>query len=139
MTKQVHFLIDKNNLVPTGDGLCISLSESLARNERLISHILKNGKNESIGSICENCLDHVNDSNQTEEDKMSRMLNWSNNIKKRTSNIKLDITATEVLFNRLENNEKLESNIYVLMFLLAILSNYILKCHRKSFFYSSGD
>ena len=135
----VHFLVDKDNLVPTGDGLLNSLSESLARNERFISQFLHNRKNESISNICENCLQHVDDSNQTDEEKMSRMLNWSKATCKRTSNLELDIAATEVLFNRLQNNEKIESNIYVIIFLREILSNYILKCHRRSFFCSSGD
>ena len=94
MSKHVHLLIDKNNLVATGDGLTTS-------NERFISHFLQNGNNGKIISICENCLQYVDNSNQTEEDKMSRMLSWSDNICKRSSNLKLDVSATEVLLNRL--------------------------------------
>jgi hypothetical protein len=120
MSKHVHLLIDKDNLVATGDGLTTSLTESLARNERFISHFLQNGNNGRIINICENCLQHVENSNQTEEDKMSRMLLWSKNICKRSSNLKLDVSATEVLLNRLQNNEKIESNIYALLYLVTI-------------------
>jgi hypothetical protein len=65
MSKHVHLLIDKDNLVATGDGLTTSLTESLARNERFISHFLQNGNNGRIINICENCLQHVENSNQT--------------------------------------------------------------------------
>ena len=120
MSKHVHFLIDKNKLVPTGDGLYTSLTESLARNERLISHFLQNGNNERVVSLCENCLQQVDDLNQSDEKSMSRTLSWANKICKRSSNLKLDIAATEFLLNRLQNNEKVESNIYALVFLVTI-------------------
>jgi hypothetical protein len=117
MSKHVHFLIDKNKLVPTGDGFYTSLTESLARNERLISHFLQNGNNERVISLCENCLQQVDNLNQTDEESMSRILSWANKMCQRSSNLKLDIAATEFLLNRLQNNEKVESNIYALLFL----------------------
>ena len=74
MSKHVHFLIDKNKLVPTGDVLYTSLTESLARNERLISHFLQNGNNERVISLCENCLQQVDNLNQSVEENMSTNL-----------------------------------------------------------------
>ena len=74
MSKHVHFLIDKNKLVPTGDGLYTSLTESLARNERLILHFLQNGNNESVISLCENCLQQVDNLHQSVEENMSTNL-----------------------------------------------------------------
>ena len=120
MSKHVHFLIYKNNIVPTGDGLYTSLTESLARNERLISHFLQNRDNERVISLCENCLQQVDNLNQSVEENMSRTLSWANKICKRSSNLHLDIAATEFLLNRLQNNEKVESNIYTLVFLITI-------------------
>ena len=120
MSKHVHFLIDKNDIVPTGDGLYTSLTDSLARNERLISHFLQNRDNERVISLCENCLQQVDNLNQSVEENMSRTLSWAKKICKRSSNLNLDIAATEFLLNRLQNNEKVESNIYTLVFLVKI-------------------